>query len=127
VFAPDAVVLHAIERRGAIGKLRDAARWTETMRIFAEHPQTRVMLNRGLFWNGWHYLVLRSLLVLLLPRRLRPLGLRRMLLTRHLLQLRTRAREAGAGAWAVPFLIVHDLVEVWSVVRGGVRYRTPVL
>ncbi|MGI8430049.1 MAG: hypothetical protein ACR2OB_12295 [Solirubrobacteraceae bacterium] len=50
---------------------------------------------------------------------------RRMVLTMHLRQLRKRAR--GAGAWAVPFLLAHDLVECWAVARGGWRYRTLVL
>jgi hypothetical protein len=50
---------------------------------------------------------------------------------RHLLELRRRAREAGAGSWsvpwAVPYLIVHDVVECWAVARGAARYRTLVL
>jgi hypothetical protein len=50
-----------------------------------------------------------------------------MVLTMHLVQLRRRARAAGSGAWAVPFLIVHDAVECWAVARGAARYRTLVL
>jgi GT2 family glycosyltransferase len=122
VLAPEAVVFHAVERLGVRGTLRFAARWTATMRIFAEHPQTRAMLHRRVFWNVWHYLMVRSVLALLMPR-----WLRRFVLTRHLLALRTRARRAGAGAWAVPFLVLYDLVELWSVTRGALRYRTPVL
>jgi hypothetical protein len=53
--------------------------------------------------------------------------LRRLILTNHLRALRKRARAAGAGAWAVPYLIVYDLIETGAVIRGGVRYRTPVL
>jgi glycosyltransferase involved in cell wall biosynthesis len=121
-FAPDAVVLHGVERLGIGGQLRVAARWTATMRVFAEHPEARSMLYRGRFWNVWHYLVWRSALALLAPP-----WLRRMLLTRHLLQLRRRARSEGAGWWAVPFLVVHDAVECWAVARGAVRYRTVVL
>lgn len=121
-FAPEAVVYHAVQRLGARGMLRVAARWTAAARLFADHPQLRAMLDRGVFWNVWHYLVWRSLLALLAPA-----WLRRMLLTMHLLQLRKRARGAGAGAWAVPFLLVHDLVECWAIARGGARYRTLVL
>jgi glycosyltransferase involved in cell wall biosynthesis len=122
VFAPNAVVFHAVERLGVRGTLRVAARWTATTRIFAEHPQTRSMLYRGLFWNAWHYLLWRSVLALAAPR-----WLRRMLLTAHLLELRRRARAGGAGWWAVPFLVVHDVVECWAIARGAVRYRTLVL
>jgi glycosyltransferase involved in cell wall biosynthesis len=122
VLASDAVVFHAVQRLGVLGTLRFAGRWTATMKIFAEHPQTRTMLYRGVFWNVWHYLMARSLLVLLAPG-----WLRRPLLTRHLVAVAGRARVEGAGLWAVPFLILYDLVEMWSVGRGALRHRTPVL
>jgi hypothetical protein len=122
VFAPDAIVLHAVERLGVRGMLRVACRWGGAVRVLADHPQTRSLLYGRVFWNVWHYLLWRSLLALLAPR-----WLRRVIVARHLLELRKRARVAGAGAWAVPFLITHDLVECWAVARGAVRYRTIVL
>jgi GT2 family glycosyltransferase len=122
VFAPDAIVFHAVERLGVLGTLRVASRWTRTMRVFAEHPQTRKTLKNGVFWNVYHYLLLRSLLVLPFPA-----WLRRMVFGWHLSELHRRARAAGAGPWGVPFLLVHDAVEVFAVVRGAVRYRTLVL
>ena len=122
VFAPDAVVCHAVQRLGVRGSLGVAGRWTAGMRVFAEHPQVRSTLYRHTFWNVWHYLLWRSVLSLLAPA-----WLRRMLLTMHVMQLRRRARTAGAGAWAVPFLLVHDVVESWAIARGALRYRTLVL
>lgn len=122
VFAGEAIVFHAVEPVGMRGMLRIAARWTSTTRVFADHPQTRSMLYRRVFWNVWHYLLWRSLLAMLGPR-----WLRRMVLTMHVQQLRKRARLEGAGAWAMPFLLVHDLVECWAVARGGARHRTLVL
>ncbi len=122
VQAADAVVFHAVEHLGVRGSLRVAARWGPTIRVFARHPRTRAMLYRGCFWNVWHYLMWRSVLSLVGPR-----WLTRLVLTLHLIELRRRARTAGAGSWAIPFLIVHDLVECWSVAGGAVRYRTPVL
>ena len=121
-FAPEAGVLHAVERLGVRGSLSVASRWTPAVRVFAAHPQLRSTLDRRVFWNVWHYLLWRSLLAFLAPA-----WLRRMLLTMHLLELRKRARLAGAGAWAVPFLLVHDVVECWAVARGAVRHRTLVL
>jgi glycosyltransferase involved in cell wall biosynthesis len=121
-FAPDAVVFHAVHQLGPRGALREATRWVETVRVFAVHPGARRMLNRGVFWNGWHYCVIRSLVALALPG-----WARRLLLTRHALQLTARAREAGAGPWAVPFLLLYDVVETASVVRGGIRHRTLVV
>jgi glycosyltransferase involved in cell wall biosynthesis len=122
VFAPEALVHHAVEELGVRGTLRDASRWTATVRVFADHPEMRSELSRGVFWSGWHWLVLRSLLVLAAPR-----WLRRFVLLRHALQLHTRARRAGAGWWAVPVLLARDVVETVAVVRGAVRYRTFVL
>lgn len=121
-FARGAIVFHAVQPLGVRGMLRVAARWSAVVRLFADHPQLRATLTRGMFWNVWHYLMWRSLLALLAPG-----WLRRMLLTKHLLELRKRAREAGAGTRAVPFLLVHDVVECWAVARGAVRYRTLVL
>jgi glycosyltransferase involved in cell wall biosynthesis len=122
VLVPGALVFHAVERLGVRGTLRVAARWSATMRVFAEHPQTRSMLYRRIFWNVWHYLLWRSLLALLGPA-----WLRRLLVSRHLVKLRGRAQLAGSGSWAIPFLIVHDAVECWAVLRGSVRCRTLVL
>ena len=121
-FLADALVHHAVEDLGPIGKLRVAWRWTRSVRVYAEHPGTRAMLKAGLFWNLWHYLMVRSLIALVAPR-----WLRRMVLTWHLLELRGRARRAGAGTIAVPYLLAHDLVETAAVVRGAIRYRTWVL
>jgi GT2 family glycosyltransferase len=121
-FAPDAVVFHAIHRLGLFGAMREAARWTDAPRLFRRHPGSRAILSRGVFWNGWHYLVFRSAVALILPG-----PIRRFLLTRHAVQLAKRAREQGAGPWAVPFLLACDVIEVASVVRGGIRHRTFVL
>jgi GT2 family glycosyltransferase len=121
-FAPEAVVYHAVERVGAVGMLRFANRWGRGVRVFADHPGTRAMLHRRVFWNVWHYLLWRSLLALLMPR-----ALRRLVLARHLLELRLRARRAGAGAWLIPFLLAYDAVECWSIARGAIRHRTVVL
>lgn len=121
-FAPDALVYHAVHVLGPLRTLREAMRLTQTPLVFARHPQTRSMLNRRLFWNGWHYLVIRSVVALALPK-----PLRRFLLTRHAMQLAARARAAGAGAWAVPFLLLYDAIETGAVARGGLRYRTLVL
>ena len=122
VFAPRALVFHAVERTTVSESLRLATRWEAAMRVFSDHPETRSMLYRGMFWNVWHYLLWRSLAALAAPR-----WLRRMILTLHLVQLRRRARRAGAGSWAIPYLVVHDVVECWAVSRGAVRHRTLVL
>jgi GT2 family glycosyltransferase len=119
VFAPRAVVLHAVEQLGPRAMLREAIRWGVAGRLFAKHPDRRSMLYRGVFWNVWHYLMWRSLLALAAPR-----WLRRLVLTRHLLELRKRARRDHTDA---PLLLVYDAVECWAVARGAIRARTLVL
>jgi hypothetical protein len=58
---------------------------------------------------------------------LAPPWLRRVLLRRHLQALRERADRAGAGPWAIPYLLVYDAVETAAMARGALRSRTPVL
>jgi glycosyltransferase involved in cell wall biosynthesis len=122
VFASEAVVWHAVEPVGVRGRLRIAARWGPVVRVLAEHPGSRAILFRGRFWNVWHYLMWRSLLA-----AAGPAWLRRLVLARHLMTLRERARREGAGRGGVAFLVLHDAVECWAIARGAVRHRMLVL
>ena len=126
VFAPDAVVYHAVEFAGPVGKLRAAARWTETIRMFRDHPQLRQLhLSHRFFWRASHYLLLRAVLGLLLPRRLR--GAAWLFAMPYLRDVHRRALlESGTGL-AAPYLAMYDVVELYGVVRGAIRYRTLVL
>ena len=68
VFAPDALVHHAVHELGPMGKLRVAWRWSETMRLYARHPAMRETLTYKIFWKKSHYLLVRAGLALVLPR-----------------------------------------------------------
>jgi hypothetical protein len=111
-----------VDRVGLRGQLAIAWRWSGAVRVFADHPGARAMLYRRRWWNVWHYLLWRSLLGFAGPA-----WLRRLLLARHLEQLRRRARDAGAPArelpWAIPWLLVHDTVEAAAVAWGALRAR----
>ncbi|HET9102206.1 MAG TPA: glycosyltransferase [Solirubrobacteraceae bacterium] len=126
VFAPAALVRHAVTRQSPAQALRRAYRWSAVVGVYARHPEARVMLWRGRFWNVWHYLLWRSVLVLPAPR-----WLRAAVLTRHAAALAGRARAAGVRPAAVPlavaFLAVHDAVECAAILRGALRSRTLVL
>ena len=126
VFAPDALVHHAVSPLGPVGKLRVAWRWTETMRLFARYPDLRrEELTHGLFWKGSHYLLFRALVAAVLPRRVA--ALRLWLARPYFLHLIDRGRVDGGGPLLAPYFLVHDLVEMAAAARGAVRYRTMVL
>jgi glycosyltransferase involved in cell wall biosynthesis len=126
VFADAARVEHAVHELGPVRKLRVAWRWDETMRLYARHPAMRRTLVYGLFWKGSHYLLVRAAIGLLLPRRARLL--RAWCLAPIAPVYLERAQGEGRGRlWSAPYFLVHDVVELVAAVRGGIRYRTPVV
>ena len=121
VFAATAVVHHGVVPVGAIRRLRVAARWTESIRAVARHPEIREHLTARVFWRYNHWLLFRFLVALALPRRLGPVRL--MLAAPYVVALTGRR----TGPLLAPYLLALDLVEVMAVLRGAVRYRTLVL
>jgi GT2 family glycosyltransferase len=125
-WAPRALVHHAVFEVGPLATLRIATRWTQSIQIFKRHPALRgPHLTYGVFWKGSHYLLVRALLALLLRRRSRMLAL--WLGAPYVRHLLIRGERDGGGARAAPFYLVHDLVEMVTVLRGALRYRTPVI
>ena len=120
VFAPDALVHHAVVALHPADVLRRAGRWSAVVaRVRPPPGGARDAATAGWFWNVWHYLMWRRLLSLPAPR-----WLRRLVLARHACTLAQRAREAGSPAAlpaAVPFLPVHDAVECVAIARGALR------
>lgn len=127
VFASDARVFHAVNQLGPLGKLRVAARWSDSMGVYARFPALRAnVFAHKIFWKHSHYLLVRALLALLLPRRLRPIGL--LLASPYLSHVMERIRqEHGNSPLLVPYYVIHDLVELVAVARGAARYRTLLL
>jgi GT2 family glycosyltransferase len=121
VWAPDALVYHGVVRVGAIKRLRVAARWTPTVKLYRRHPEMRAELLHGVFWRENHWLFSRFVIALLLPRRLGPV--RVMLAAPYITYLTDRR----TGPLLAPYLIALDAVEVAAIVRGAIRYRIPVI
>jgi GT2 family glycosyltransferase len=129
-FADGAVVFHAVNQLGPLGKLRFALHWGETMQVFKRHPELRqeVFVHR-LFWKYSHYLLVRALVGLALPRSLWSIRLRLLWrYAQHVFQRgRAEERYEGNSALLAPYYVLYDLVELAAVVRAALRYRMLVL
>ncbi len=123
-FASDAVVRHAVNWLGPLGKLRFAATWE--LRAYADHPGLRrAHFTHGIFWKRSHYLLVRALLALALPQRLRFLA--PWLVAPYARDLLARGRVEGGGPLLAPYYVLHDLVELAATARSAIRHRTPML
>ncbi|MFI5122417.1 MAG: glycosyltransferase family 2 protein [Vicinamibacteria bacterium] len=126
VFAPEALVHHAVDDLGPVGKLRVAARWTTPMTAYARHPELRRSQFRfGIFWKEIHWMFFKAVIGALLPARLHLL--KAWLLYPYLRDVWARGRVEGGGVALAPYFMLHDLIEVAAVARAGVRTRTPML
>jgi GT2 family glycosyltransferase len=122
VFAPAALVQHEVTQLSPAAKLAHQTRWGGAVHLFKVHPDARAILFRRYFWNVWHYMLLRALMALAAPA-----WLRRVIIGRYLRAMRLRARECGAGVWAVPYLILEDATEAAVLIAASLRERTPLL
>jgi glycosyltransferase involved in cell wall biosynthesis len=126
VFAPGALVFHAVDDVGAMGKLRVAARWSTPMTAYARHPELRRSTFRfGIFWKDIHWLAFRALIGFCLPNRFH--ALRNWLIYPYLQDVWARGRLEGGGPLLAPYYVLHDAVEIAAVARGGARNRTLML
>lgn len=122
VWAPEAVMHHAVEHIGPVQAIRRSWRWNESaMLAFKRHPGMRNGLYLRLFWSDQHAWFLRALLAAALPRRL---GLVRLWLAAPYVHYLTYRRS---GPLLAPYFIVRDGTEVAACIRGSLRYRVIVL
>jgi GT2 family glycosyltransferase len=125
-FAADALVHHAVNDLGPVGKLRVAARWTRPMRAYAMHRDLRrAHFTHLVFWKDVHWWLFRAVLALALPTRWHPV--RAWLMYPYLRNIWARGRVFGGGPLLAPYFVLHDLVEVYAVARAAVQTRTPML
>jgi glycosyltransferase involved in cell wall biosynthesis len=121
VWAPDAIVHHAVVPVGAIGRLRAAARWHQTALCYKRHPVLRKELAFGLFRTREHALLLLALAAVAIP------GLPRV--ARVALALPYARRLYGGRRTPViaPYRVALDIIEIAACARGAIRYRVPLL
>ena len=112
VFAPGALVWHAVHEMGPMALARDAHRWGSAVRILKRHPRLRAHFHHHVFWKRSHERLLLGLLGLALRR---PWAL--VLWVPWLLEHRT-------GARSLPGHLLVDSAEMAAMIRGSVRART---
>ena len=122
VIADDAVVYHRTNNLAAAEQLQMTARLAEAIPLFRIHPEARASgVLRKWFWSDRHWLFVRFVLGLLLPKRLRFVGL--MLAAPYIADVILR-RE---GPLAAPVTVAVDALDVVTVVRAAVRHRVPMI
>jgi GT2 family glycosyltransferase len=126
VFEPGAVVYHEVTELGPLGKLKVASRWTDGLAAPVRHPELRRRLfHNRLFWQRSHMLMMLALSALLLRGRLRVLA--PLLVLPYVRLLRARGEVEGGGPLLAPYYVLYDLVELTTVVRAAIRFRSPML
>jgi glycosyltransferase involved in cell wall biosynthesis len=127
VFADDARVFHAVTSLGALGYLRSAGRWSDSVQLFERHPELRRrQLYRGVFWHGGHYLLCKAILATLLARWL-PLVVVSWLRSPYLIVLARRVRKRGGGPLMAVYWLLFDVLELVAMLRASARHRTLVI
>lgn len=124
VFAPEAVIYHAVEDLGPRGYLRVAMRWTDAMAMFRHAPLREEVFFLGVFWKRSHARLVAALLGAALAPRFAPALLLAVPCGRN---LRDRCRLRGASLALSPYFALHDLLETYTAVRGGFRHGIVVI
>jgi len=128
VGEPRALVHHACEEFSVLGAMRFNRRWRTLPKVLKRHPEQRVLLHRGLFWQHRHMWMLPALGGALLARR-DPLFL--VFAVPYLLYAWPDRRARGVGraraALETAGVVAIDASELAVMVAGSVRYRTVML
>ena len=124
-FAAGAIVYHAVEELGPIGYMRHALRGSDAIYAFRRHPGLRAQTLRfGVFRNPALARLTLALAGVALARRRPEAVLATLPYLRDLI-----GRSVAHDGWPllVPYLLAYDLVQVYTSLRGSIRYRTLVI
>ena len=125
VGAPDAVVYHAVESSSLLGAVRRSVRWQHLAYVVKRHPHVRERLELGVFWRRSHVLLSLGLAGGVAALRARPAAALALPYLAHTVRRRgTHLRGLVRGAAELPGRVVIDAVEMATLARGSVRYRT---
>jgi GT2 family glycosyltransferase len=124
LFAPQAIVYHAVHEGGPATMLRTALRATEDVRAYKVNPELRSLLVQRVFYRRTHPLLLQAALAACTARRSPATALFAL---PYLVNVAGRVRARGGTAAHVPFFVLNDVVEMAATVRGAVRHRVPIV
>lgn len=127
-FEPDAVVYHAVLNPGPGALLRAALSAGDAVRVVRDYPELRGLLYMRLFWrrsHPWAYLGVLAVALGSVARR--PAGAL-ALVPWSLHHLRRGDLPGGPPSpRELGVLLALDLAGIAAMVRGSVRYRSPML
>lgn len=124
LFAPDALVYHAVHARTPRDALKDALLASEDLLAYKLNPALRAILPQGRFYDRAHPLLLQALFAAWLTRR-RPEAAAFCL--PYLLNLRSRCAASRSPLYTAAYFAMFDAVQVAATLRGAVRHRLVVL
>jgi GT2 family glycosyltransferase len=128
VGAPDAVVYHAVDTFSLLGAVRFNRRWETLPLVFKRHPELRSQLEYGVFWKRRHAFLPAAVAGAALHRREPLLALLALPYVLHALPHRGTHPMGRMRALAeLGGRAVVDASEMWTMVKGSVRYRTLML
>ncbi len=126
VYAEHARAYHGVNHLGLLGRLGFASHWHESMLVYKRYPSLRSeVFFKRIFWKESHYGLLRLLIAVILPRRLRVL--RPYLARPYLRNLNLRRRAEGGSFVHLLFYPLEDAIELGAMVRASVTHRMVVL
>ena len=125
VFAPDALVWHAVHEPGWRGLARDARRWGSAVRLVKRHPALRDEFVHRVFWKPSHERLLLAAAGVALAHRTRGASLAAV--SPWLLVHRGEHPSLESLARSLPAHLAVDAAEVAAMARGSIEARTLLL
>jgi GT2 family glycosyltransferase len=127
-FLPDALVYHPVEIGGFAALWRDHRRYVDLPLVFAKSPWARErLLHRGLFWKRSHPAALAAAVGLLFRRRPLLAAALAVPWLHERLCADPVAETFAERLLTLPGVLLLDLHEVATMVRGSVKHRVLVL
>jgi GT2 family glycosyltransferase len=129
VYAEDAVVEHVVWPSDFRASVKEATRWYGIPLLIARHPEPgRKMLYRRYFWKASHPPALLTAAALV-AAPFSPYALAGCApwLWYRLITKPLPARRVKYRPLYIPGALLIDLAEIYSMIRGSIRYRALVL